>query len=96
MNGINYTMQEAVKLALDSLNTEDEFKIKGVSPKEVGDYLEDVLGFEFSDIDYDKPDDSVFCRYVNYEDETIIILDWNGWTGKVWVSGYTLDFLSDN
>ena len=96
MNERNYTSKDAVELALHSLNTDDEYKINGASPKEVNNYLEDVLGFEFSDVDYDTPDDSVFYRYENYEKGLIIILESNGWTHYVGVSGYTLDFLSDN
>lgn len=90
-----YTIQEAIELALQTLNTEDEYKIKGASPKEVSDYIENVLGFEFSDSDYDKPYESIYYTYANYENETAIILEWNGWTGNVWVAGYTIDFLDN-
>ena len=93
MNETYNTIKDAVELALNSLNTDDEFKINGASPKEVNNYLEDVLGFEFSDIDYDKPDDSVFYRYASYEKGVAIVLESNGWTHYVGVSGYTLDFL---
>lgn len=93
MEETHNTIQDAVKLALNSLNTDDEYRINGASPKEVNDYLEDVLGFEFSDIDYNKPDDSVFYTYANYEKGVAIILESNGWTYYVGVSGYTLDFL---
>ena len=96
MSKTNYTIKDAVELALHSLNTDDEYRISGASPKEVNYYLEDVLGFEFSLIDYDTPDDSVFYRYENYEKGLVIILESNGWTHYVGVSGYTLDFLSDN
>lgn len=96
MNETNHTIKDAVELALHSLNTDDEYRINGASPKEVNYYLEDVLGFELSDSDYDTPDDSVFYRYTNYEKGLVIVLESNGWTHYVGVSGYTLDFLSDN
>lgn len=96
MNETFNTIKDAVELALHSLNTDEEYKINGASPKEVNYYLEDVLGFELSDSDYDTPDDSVFYRYENYEKGLVIILESNGWTHYVGVSGYTLDFLSDN
>lgn len=90
-----YSMQEAVQLALNSLNTDDEFEIEGVAPTQVDLYLEG-LGYEFSNSDYDGPTDSVFYTYALYEKDIAIILESNGWTHYVGVSGYTLDFLSDN
>ena len=92
MKEIHNTMKDAVKLALNNLNTDNEFKITDAAPTQVDQYLESI-GFEFSDSDYDKPDDSVYYTYANYEKGIAIVLEWNGWTHYVGVSGYTLDFL---
>lgn len=92
MNETNNTIKDAVKLALNSLNTDDEFKITDAAPIKVEQYLAS-MGFEFSDRDCDTPEDSLYDTYVNDEKGVAIVLEWNGWTHYVGVSGYTLDFL---
>lgn len=87
------TIQEAVKLALETLDTDKEFKISNASPMQVDAYLEKELGMVFEHSEYDSPDDSVCFIYVDREKGVAIVFEWNGWTQYMGVSGYTLKFL---
>lgn len=89
----SYTIQDAVKLALSDLDTDNEFKIKGASPMQVDAYLEKELGMIFEHAEYDSPDDRVCYIYTDREKGVAIAFEWNGWAQYMSVSGYTLKFL---
>ena len=92
MENLTFNMKVAVDLALRDARAksldENEYCIRGVTPAEVGHYLEEI-GFDVDSVDYDGVYDNVFTTYSR--DELCIVLDWNGWTGFVAVMGFNAD-----
>lgn len=92
MEDLTFNMKVAVDLALRDARAksldENEYRIRGAAPIEVGRYLEE-LGFDMDDTDYDSVWDSVYCTYS--KDNLCIVLEWGGWTGYVGVMGFNAE-----
>lgn len=92
MEDLTFNMKVAVDLALHDARgkslDENEYRIRGAAPAEVGRYLEE-LGFEVDDTDYDSVWDSVYCTYS--KDNLCIVLEWGGWTGYVGAMGFNAE-----
>ena len=89
MENLTFNMKVAVDLALRDAKAksldENEYRIRGAAPMEVGRYLQE-LGFDMDDTDYDGIYDNVFTTYS--KDGLCIMIDWDGWTGYVGVMGF--------
>jgi hypothetical protein len=92
MEDLTFNMKVAVDLALRDARAksldENEYRIRGAAPAEVGHYLEE-LGFDMDDTDYDGVYESVFTTYS--KDSLCIMLNWDGWTGCVGVMGFNAE-----